>query len=374
VGSEFFYVRRRFDFRCADVDSHVEWAPRPTWRLVAGAGLLVDRERLPSRLGIAKQQLQEVKAGDVIEAISIRQGHKTFLNGGGYLQGGWEPLGSYLGLTAGVRYDHHNIYGGQLSRRVGAVSSLRPNLHLKLLHGSAFKAPSPLLLYAVPSSPSGDVIGNPDLRPQYVSTFEFQVAWNPAAWLALSTDVAYSILDDKTEFIQQGINKMARNVAHATTVSSESQLEIKPRDWIHGYLSFEVQQTRQRSGQEGYPAQLLGSEGTIYPRLMLHAGLVVQPPHAPVRAAVQTSYVGRRRASENNMLLNGRPYSLAPYTLLDAKISTDGFHLFRDPAQQISFAVSGKNLLGAEGPVPGFSGVDYPLAPRAFFLEMNLVL
>jgi hypothetical protein len=60
--------------------------------------------------------------------------------------------------------------------------------------------------------------------------------------------------------------------------------------------------------------------------------------------------------------------------LLDAKLSTDGFQLFRDPAQEISFAVSGKNLLGARGPAPGSSGIDYPLAPRAFFLEMNLTL
>jgi outer membrane receptor for ferrienterochelin and colicins len=36
--------------------------------------------------------------------------------------------------------------------------------------------------------------------------------------------------------------------------------------------------------------------------------------------------------------------------------------------------VSGKNLLGATGPSPGFTGVDYPLAPRAFFVQMNLSL
>ena len=39
----------------------------------------------------------------------------------------------------------------------------------------------------------------------------------------------------------------------------------------------------------------------------------------------------------------------------------------------MSFAVSGKDLLGADGPAPGFSGVDYPLAPRALWLQINLV-
>jgi outer membrane receptor for ferrienterochelin and colicins len=371
VGSEFFYVRRDFGFRGTDVDSHVEWDPASTLRLVLGGSLLVDDERLPSRLGIAKQRLQDIDAGEVIEAISVRQGRKTFLNGGGYVQGSWTPLGSYLGLTGGMRYDHHNIYGDQLSRRLGLVSSPRPNLHLKLLHGSAFKAPSPLLLYAIPST-TGDVIGNAHLKPQYVNTFEFQVAWNPAAWLELSSDVAYSIVDDKTEFIQQGINKIGRNVAHATTISSESLVEVKATEWLQGHVSFEWQRTRQRSGEEGFPAQVVGTAGTIYPDVMVHAGVVVQPPRAHLRAAVQASYIGERRASENNILLGGRAYTLPSYVLLEAKLATSGFHLFRDPAQELSFAISGKNLLGAAGPAPGFSGVDYPLAPRALFLQMDL--
>jgi outer membrane receptor for ferrienterochelin and colicins len=373
VGSEFFYVKRRYGFRGTDVDAHVEWDPAGSLRLVVGGSLLVDDERLPSRLGIAKQRLQDAQAGDVIEAISIRQGRKAFVNGGGYLQASWNPAGPYLGVTGGLRYDQHNIYGGQLSRRLGLVSSPRPNLHLKLLHGSAFKAPSPLLLYAVPSA-SGDVIGNPNLAPQYVNTFELQASYEPRAWLSLSSDLAYSILDDKTEFIQQGINKIARNVAHATTLSWESSVEVRPRDWLQGHLSFELQHTEQHPGQDGYSAAVVGTQGSIYPRSMLHAGLAIQPPRTRLRAALQASYIGERRASENNILLNGGPYTLEPYVLLEAKISTDGFRVFRDPTQELSFAVSGKNLLDARGPGPGSSGVDFPLRPRALFLEANISL
>jgi outer membrane receptor protein involved in Fe transport len=372
VGSEFFYVRRSYFFRGTDLDTHAEWDPHSSLRLVLGGSLLVDEERLPSKLGIAKQRLGEVGTGQIIEAVSVHQGHKTFLNGGGYLQGSWTPLGNYLGLTGGLRYDHHNIYGDQLSHRVGIVSSFGRDLHLKLLEGSAFKAPSPLLLYAVPST-TGDVRGNPNLKPQFVNTFEFQVAWSPTEWLDLSSVVAYSIVDDKTEFIQQGINKEARNVAHATTISSETLADLKPSDWLQAYLSFEYQQTRQRSGEEGFPAQVVGTSGTIYPNVMVHSGLVVQPPGAGLRAAVQLSYIGERRPSENNILLGGRAYTLPAYWLLEAKLASPGFHFFRDPAQEVSFAISGKNLLGANGPAPGFSGVDYPLAPRALWLEMDLI-
>src|SRR6185436_287019 len=141
-------------------------------------------------------------------------------------------------------------------------------------------------------SPTGDVIGNPTLLPQYVHTFEFQAAWAPTGWLDLSSDVAYSLVDDKTEFLQQGINKVARNVAHATTLSWESLVEARATEWLQAHLSFEWQRTRQRTGQEGFSAQVVGEEGTIYPKIMLHGGLVVRSARARLRAAVQASYIG----------------------------------------------------------------------------------
>jgi outer membrane receptor for ferrienterochelin and colicins len=373
VDNEFYYVRRRFGFRGGDLDGNLVWTPGARLVLVGGAGAQLDRERLPSRLGIAKQQINASAPGDVLESISERGGLKTLANAGAYLHGTWDVLEQYLGLTAGMRYDHHNVYGGQLSRRIGVVSSPRPALHLKLLHGSAFKAPSPLLLYAQPSA-SGDVIGNPDLAPQYADTFELQLVFAPAPWLNVTTGVAYNLLHDKTEFIQQGINKVARNVARATTVSWESLVETRYPQWLHAHVSLELQHTTQSFGDEGYLGTALGRRGGGYPAAMVHGGVVVQPPRFPARAAVLASFIGRRWATSNNALLNGGPYRLPGYVLLDATLSTIGFHVLRDSAQQVWFSLSGKNLLGTAGPVPGFSGVDYPLSPRAFFLQLNLDL
>jgi iron complex outermembrane receptor protein len=374
VGSEFYYVRRRYGFRGTNVESDLIWSPTDSLRVVAGGSVLVDRERLPSRIGIAKQLIEGVPPGQVIDSISVYGGRKTFVNYGAYLQGTYHLFGGdYLGVTGGLRYDHHNIYGAQLSRRVGLVSSPLPNLHAKLLHGSAFKAPSPLLLYAVPAA-SGDVIGNPQLKPQYVNTFEAQLAWEPAEWLSLSSDLAYNRLTDKTEFIQQGINKVARNVARATTLTWENLVELRYPQWLHAHVSLELQHTEQQIGQAGYVSGVMNAVGSSYPEQMIHSGLVVQPPHFPLRAAVLVSYIGQRWATGNNSLLAGGPYRLPAYTLVDAKLSTIGFRLFRDAAQEVSFSLSGKNLGNKAGPAPGFSGVDYPLSPRAFFLQMNLSL
>jgi outer membrane receptor for ferrienterochelin and colicins len=309
----------------------------------------------------------------VIGRISIYQGHKTFFNNGTYLHSTWSPLGERLALTGGLRYDHHNIYGGQISERAGLVSNPLPFLHAKLLYGSAFKAPSPMLLYAVPSA-IGDVIGNPQLKPQYVRTFELQVAYDPTEFFKVSSNVAYSILSNKTEFVQQGINKVARNLSRAATLSWESMAELSYERVVRGHLSFETQRTVRQTGQAGFQADVIGSSGDIYPRAMLHAGVAAQPPRFPLRTAVQTSFIGQRRPSDTNILLNGGAYTLPSYWLLEANLSTVGFNLFGSEHQEVSFALTGKNLLDVKGPTPGFTGVDYPLAPRTFFLQMNVSL
>ena len=93
-----------------------------------------------------------------------------------------------------------------------------------------------------------------------------------------------------------------------------------------------------------------------------------------LRAALTGSYVGERRASDTNILLNRRPYALPGYVLMEATLSTSEFALGRGHERTVSFALIGKNLLGSRGPSPGFSGLDYPLPPRALLVQTNLAL
>ena len=110
-------------------------------------------------------------------------------------------------------------------RRVVLSGELQPwvtgkDIVLKLLYGSAFKAPSPYLLYASPLRP-GDVVGNTNLKPQFVHTLEFQYSYKPNPFFGLTTGMAGSWLMDKAEFTPQGINQAARNVADQRSLSWE---------------------------------------------------------------------------------------------------------------------------------------------------------
>ncbi len=72
-------------------------------------------------------------------------------------------------LTAGVRHDHYSDFGGTTNPRVGYVWEFMAETSLKLLYGSAFRAPSFSELYHQ-NNPT--VNGNPDLKPEKIDTWE----------------------------------------------------------------------------------------------------------------------------------------------------------------------------------------------------------
>lgn len=71
-------------------------------------------------------------------------------------------------LNAGLRYDDSTTADGHLSPRAGILHRIRENTSLKLLYGSAFRAPN-AYEYGFYSS---YFTGNPDLDPEVVHSFE----------------------------------------------------------------------------------------------------------------------------------------------------------------------------------------------------------
>jgi iron complex outermembrane receptor protein len=364
------YAHRQFGSLGVDTNLELQWHGPRAISVVAGAGQIVDDEQLPSNLRILKQDSGALKAGDVLESSSVRQGSKLFLNTGLYLQALWTPIKRYLTLTAGFRYDYHNVYGSQPSGRVAAVSQLHPKITLKLLYGTAFKAPSPLLLYAVPYR-VGDVLGNPHLLPQYVHTVEGELSYRPLKFLSLRSDLAYSILLDKAEFAPQGVNQVAHNSGTVYSLSWESEVTAAYKDRLKGYVNFELNHTDRQVGYVGYRASLIGTQNILYPNVQLHVGAAGQIPipKLPLTLTVEGSYIGARRASEDNMLAAGVAYSLPDYFMLGASLSTNAVRLFN--GRETVFSVVGRNLLGTNAADPGFAGVDYPLAPRVVLFQIR---
>ena len=364
VKSDFFYVRRRFGFLGTDLNLEAQWQPTGSFTAVLGSGFIYDREDLPSTLHVAKADLDNTRAGAVIESSSTRQGKKDFVNPAAYAQAIWTPIEQLLSLIGGVRYDYHNIYGGQLSSRLGVVVQPLKDVHVKALYGSAFKAPSPLLLYGVPLQP-GDIIGNQELQAQQVRTAELELSYRPIRQVSVRTDVAWSRLHNKAEFTPQGPNTVARNLAELEVLSWETSADAKI-DWLLGYASFEIQRSVRNLGQDGYLPRLVERGATNYPDYIARLGAELAPLRH-LKVGAQASYVGPRPASDSNALALGRTYTLPAYLMLNASLSLVEVPLF--PSAPFELSLYCHNLSDVHVADPGFTNVDYPIARRSFVLQ-----
>ena len=74
-----------------------------------------------------------------------------------------------LTLSAGVRWDHYGQFGNTENPRLGLIYSPRETTTLKLLYGSAFRAPNDYELYYTAAT---GFESNPFLRPEKIKTTE----------------------------------------------------------------------------------------------------------------------------------------------------------------------------------------------------------
>jgi outer membrane receptor for ferrienterochelin and colicins len=368
VGSDLFYVRRDFGYRGFDASAEAAWQPRDTLRFLVGTSMLLDYEDLPVVYDVLKSSLGShtgERAGDEILA-SRAAGSKYLSNVGVNGLAMWSPIASTT-ITGGLRYDYHSVYGGKVSGRLGGVVALSRDVHAKLLYGSAFKAPSPQLLYGSPLAP-GDIAGNQALKPSYVHTVEAQLSARPNRFLLLTSGVAYSYLLDQATFALRGINQVALNISRVESISWETELRFDYRRKLAAYGNVTLNHTRSRLTNDDYVAQLSSYGNAAYPVLVANAGTSAQLPRLPVRLSVELSYVGTRRPSSANTLDAGGIYQLASYTLVGASLRTIDLRLL-DKKETILMLVA-RNLANTRYADPGFAGIDYPQLGRTLMAQV----
>jgi iron complex outermembrane receptor protein len=362
VASDLFWLRRRVGYRGLEANLDVRWSPARDVDLIVGVETVLDHEWLPAPERISKDTGEVL--GDAIGQPSV-----TLSNLGAYVSANWR-LDPMLKLTSGLRVDGHSIYGGQATGRLGVTSQWSSFLVTKLLYGSAFKAPSPYLLYAVPLR-AGDLIGERDLEPQRIDTVEAQALIDLGKNVDVASGVAYSVIRDKAEFAPEGLNQTARNLANQTSLSWETRIDARIGELITSYAAFEWIHSTRDLGREGYAAQVVGDGNVAYPDWMVRAGLTLDlplHPELPLQLGSQAIIVGPTPAADASIVERGQRFDLPGRAWLNASVATPS--LFLVPGQETTFALRGKNLLGQTGPSPGFSGFEYPLAPREVMLEI----
>jgi outer membrane cobalamin receptor len=345
------FPRRKFGSRAYDavLEAHVHLGG-DDW-LTAGVDGSRDREDLIEIYSVDRETRVETLTSDAA-------GARTLTNAGVYAQAIVHPVEA-VGVTANVRYDHHSVYGGAAHYRLGAVYTPGAALAVKLLYGTSFKAPAPLQLYAQPLVP-GEVIGNPDLRPENARLAEAELLWRPRPALSVAISAFLSDVRDKVELVPVDANTQPINLARQDGWGLEAEAR-----WAHAHHLISAGLAFQRTNIVVTDPFLgdVSEPSDRYPALTEQVRWSYRDPTwgAP---AIAVRYVSQRRASDANIRDNlQRPYALPRYLTIDLVYGRAwGKH-------EVQLRVD--NLLDADNAEPGFGGVDIPARGRHAWLSYS---
>lgn len=130
---------------------------------------------------------------DVEPAATYLDDHRSGSDYAVYLQDEYQILANLI-FNGGFRYDHFYSFGGTVNPRLALIYSPLETTTLKLLYGTAFRAPSPNELYY--SDGGISQVPSPNLRPETIATYELVLEQRLGQHLSASASGFYYNIED----------------------------------------------------------------------------------------------------------------------------------------------------------------------------------
>ncbi|HEI8865638.1 TPA: TonB-dependent receptor [Serratia odorifera] len=122
-----------------------------------------------------------------------------------------------LALTAGTRYEHHEVFGGHLSPRAYLVWNMADDWTLKGGVTTGYKAPSLSQLHSGISGVTGqgtiNSVGNPDLKPEKSTSFEAGLYYENNA--GLNANITGFYTDYRSKIVSYAIDDHTRSYSNS---------------------------------------------------------------------------------------------------------------------------------------------------------------
>ncbi|MFC2151355.1 TonB-dependent receptor plug domain-containing protein [Bacteroidota bacterium] len=308
-------------------------------------------------------------------------GIKNFNNFGIYLQMIFNAAKFFdvnflndLTLTAGYRFDYHNIYGDVLTYRIAAVYNIANQFSTKLMYGTSFNAPSSTQLYSNYISPGG-IVGNPNLKPEKAKTLEWALMGRIIENVNFSTNVFYTKIDDKIEYLLpygQITNITAENVSNIYSAGLEAELNASMFNNT-GYVNYSYQKSILEKNDP--LLQKIKINTALYPSHILKFGDIFHLTKYFTNINLEGKYISSRIASDQNNFIydpinySTNRYELDSYFILDLTISSTNLEIFENSKTKISLKI--QNLLNTKHYYPGFYNYDIPGLGRSFYFRFT---
>jgi iron complex outermembrane receptor protein len=220
-------------------------------------------------------------------------------------------LRSDLNLTLGARHDRYKSFGKAFNPRIAAVYNPWEGNALKLMAGSAFRAPSPYeMLYSYP----GTNKDNLSLRPEKVKTYE--AYWEhqlPERFGSVALGYFRNHITGLISQITDPNDGMTQFVNEERILSKGVELtsHLRVSDRVSGHIGYILQKTK----------QLGGSRLSNSPERSGTAGLTAQLGALGATAGTEVFIIGSRRTYQDTYLppaallslnLSAQPWKAGP--------------------------------------------------------------
>lgn len=239
-------------------------------------------------------------------------------------------LGQGLLLNAGLRYDHFSTVGDTFNPRLALIYNPMPTTTLKLLYGTAFRAPTAFELYYASAALGSKLSAN--LKPEEITSYEFVAEHQLQPNFRLTAAVYQNEISNLINQVTDPADSLNvfKNLGQARARGVEFEAERAWNDETRLRLSYAWQITRDDRGVE-----LENS-----PRHLAKLNYTIPLFGKALRGGIELQYMGSRKTLAG---ASANDYLLANLTLLNntlvkgLEISASVYNLFdkryADPAR-----------------------------------------
>ncbi|MCK4662588.1 MAG: TonB-dependent receptor [Bacteroidales bacterium] len=353
-----FWIKRELDVKSVDAGIEGYYSLSKKNNIIIGVDYTKDDQQPQNNIYVYKDTLYEEYAhpDNVLK-------RKDFNNLGIYSQFIYYPVNK-LGITLGVRYDLHNIYGDVFNSRIAVVYNVIENINLKLLHSTSFKPPTSRELYDV----AGSSRGNPDLEPQYAKTHEISLE-HVSEKLRISFNFFYNNIENVIELLtvtDTTYTKIYENISTIKIQGIETELYYGIKNFS-GYVNFSYQNSINKDTD---------IKTALVPEITANLGLNYIPVEY-LNINMENLFVGKRISPKKlgweyvTNISDTLNYKVPYYFLTNLTISTRNIKLL--DRKETIFSLSVRNLFDYEYIDPGYAnkGIDIPHYGRIFIIKIT---
>lgn len=262
-----------------------------------------------------------------------------------YLQDEWNFAKDWA-LTSGLRHDKYSDFGGTTNPRVALVWDASLDVTAKLLAGRAFRAPSFNEVFSITNPVA---LGNPDLRPEVITTVETAFSWQARRDLQLNLSLFHYDMKEAIRLVKGTYANTGTQRGDGGEL--EAVWDVSRSLRLTGSYSWQAAIDEATNQDAGY-----APHHHVYGRADWHfAGNWM--------LGTQVNWVADRRRAAGDT----RP-QIADYTTVDVNLSTT------PKRQQWNLAVGLRNVFNADVREPSVApGTalpnDLPMAPFSAYLQ-----